>query len=578
MPRARRVVGQAPPPAEPFFGSASGGACETMTGEGACPTTLSGGASLTTRRVAAAVCALAAAVFAAAPPELESISPLAVRPGAATELKFSGTGLAEATNVWASFSAKFDSLGDGKFRVQVPSDAPVGVGIVRLFGARGVSRLRFVFIDDLPTVAESKTNKTRESAQSVPFGTAVEGHVDELGYDWFRVVAGKGRRIAIEVVATRLGSRLDSVLRVFDADGKQIAQNDDAPGLRGDSFIAFTAPAAGLYFIELRDVTYSGGSETFYRMRVGDFPLATAVYPAAVSRGAEATLRLVGPTGQIGRVEARPTESAVFPVSVRGARGSSFAKALVSPLREITEREPNDSFTKATRAAWTNGLNGRFDKPGDRDCYSFNVRRGDRLEFRAATRSLGSPCDAVLEIASVDGKTLARSNPTAADEGIVAHQFAADGTYQLIVEEAVGAFGANCVYRITAARAPGFSLSLDADRFNAAPGKSFDVKVSIARGDFKGAVTLALEGVESLQWTNNVIADGKTNATMKVTVPAGFLPGAPQFFSVVGRAARDGHEVQGRASTAAMLRRQFPQMLCVPPELDGEVVLGITAP
>jgi hypothetical protein len=184
----------------------------------------------------------------------------------------------------------------------------------------------------------------------------------------------------------------------------------------------------------------------------------------------------------------------------------------------------------------------------------------------------------LLELQSSDGKSLARSNPTAADEGMVTYKFASNGTYRLMVEEAIGSFGANCVYHIAAESSAGFALSLDNDRFNAAPGKSFDVKVSIARGDYKEAVTLGIEGLSPAVWTNHVIAAGKTNVTMKVTVPDTFKPGSLKFFDVIGIAKRDGSEVKVRASTAPALRRRFPQMLYVPAEFDGEVALGVTAP
>lgn len=511
----------------------------------------------------------------AAAPEVESISPLALRVGAATEVKFSGKNLTAATNVWATFPAKFEPLGEGRFRVTTTPESPVGVGSVRLYGTNGVSMLKFVLLDDMPAVIENGTNKTREAAQSIPAGTAVEGRCEELSYEWFRVSAKKGQRVAVEVVATRLGSRLDSVLRIFDANGKQLAHNDDAPGLRGDSYVSFTAPRDGDYFIELRDVAYAGNSETFYRLRVGDFPLATAAFPAAAPQYAISMFRLAGPAGDVGRTEARTSTSTALPLSIRGASGSTFARALVTSGPEILEREPNDSVSKAMKVARTDGLNGRFDKADDRDCYQFAARKGERLEFRAATRSLGAPCDAMLEIQSADGKTIARSNPAAADEGIVTARFASNGVYRLIVEEAAGAFGPNCIYRIVASPAPGFSLTLDTDRFNVAPGKTFDVKVTAVRDEYKGPVTLSLEGIDSLLWTNNVIAEGKSNATMKVTAPETFAPGAPRFFSVIGTATRDGSEVRARASTAPALRKQFPQMLYVPAEFDGEIVLGV---
>ena len=472
----------------------------------------------------------------AAAPDLDSISPLAVRPGVAVEVTVSGSDFDKGAPLWTRFPARVEPVGEvssrqARFRVTAEKTASGGRGAVRVLGSNGVSNPVFVWLDDLSGVAEVKTNRTRATAQPVQFNSAVDGACAELGYDWFKLRAEKGGRVAVEIVAARIGSKLDAVVRVVDAAGRELAYNDDGPGLRGDSFVAFTAPVAGDYFIEVRDVNYGGGADFFYRLRIGDFPAPLPAFPVAAGQG--------------------------------------------SDRREVTETEPNDTAVRATKLTLPAGINGRFDTAGDRDCYEFTAPKGERLEFRAATRSLGSPCDAVLRIESAEGKVLARSNPSSADEGVVTHTFDSEGTARLFVEEANGASGSNCLYRIITQRPAGFSLTLDTDRVNAAPGKTFDLKVSIARGDYKGAVTLALAGLpEGLVLTNNLIGDGKSNTTMKVTVPDSAVPATFRQFSVSGIAKRNGEEVRVRASTGPVLRRRFPRLLYPPPELDGELVLG----
>ena len=476
----------------------------------------------------------ASAIIAqAAAPDIDSISPLAIRPGISVEVTFSGSGLSEATNVWANFPASFDSLREGRFRVTVAKDSPAGVGAVRLYGSNGVSQLKFLMLDELPTVTESSSNKTRVAAQAVELNSAIDGQCDELSYDWFKLRANKGQRVSLDTVAARVGSKLDSVLRVVNASGRELASNDDAPGQSGDSYLSFTAPETGDYSIELRDVNYGGGSAFFYRLRIGGAPFANSLFASAPRNG----------------------------------------------IFEVEEREPNDTSAKATKVSLADGVAGRFDKPGDRDCYEFAAHKSDQIEFRAATRSLGSPCDAMLQLESAEGMRLARSNPTAADEGVLRYSFASNGTYRLTVEEATGAFGSNMFYRITTRPAAGFALTLDSDRVNVAPGKNFDLKVNITRGDYKGAVTLRLANLSDIfACTNNIIAEGKSNVTMRVVAPDKLAPGMWQTFSVVGTAKRGGREVEMRASTAPAWRKQLPLRLYPPPEFDGEVTLGVITP
>jgi len=191
--------------------------------------------------------ALFASHALAAAPDINFISPLAIRPGLPTEITLSGSDLSEATQVWTSFPARVERLGDERFRIT--ANTPAGIGALRVFGANGVSNPLLVLLDDFPVAEATKTNKTRASAQSVEFGTAVEGAATELNYNWFKFHANKGQRVAIETVAARLGSKLDSVLRVVNSTGRELARNDDAPGWSGDSYLSFTAPESGDYFI-----------------------------------------------------------------------------------------------------------------------------------------------------------------------------------------------------------------------------------------------------------------------------------------------------------------------------------------
>ncbi|MDJ0744503.1 MAG: DVUA0089 family protein [Xenococcaceae cyanobacterium MO_167.B27] len=74
--------------------------------------------------------------------------------------------------------------------------------------------------------------------------------------DFFEVQLNAGDVITIDIDAQEFGSSLDSVLRLFDSNGNQVAISDDnnAPGENpaatiGDSFISFEAEASGIYYI-----------------------------------------------------------------------------------------------------------------------------------------------------------------------------------------------------------------------------------------------------------------------------------------------------------------------------------------
>jgi hypothetical protein len=52
----------------------------------------------------------------------------------------------------------------------------------------------------------------------------------------------------VDTDAHAMGSKLDTVVRIFDSAGKQVASNDDY-AMGPDSFLSYVAPADGRYFI-----------------------------------------------------------------------------------------------------------------------------------------------------------------------------------------------------------------------------------------------------------------------------------------------------------------------------------------
>jgi hypothetical protein len=112
-------------------------------------------------------------------------------------------------------------------------------------------------------------NDTAARAQYVSLPGNVAGRSErEADIDYYSFAAAKGDSFSFEVLARRQASALDSHLRVLDESGKQLALNDDLRmGKRSssDSLIDnWTAPADGLYLLEVRDLHGRGGPEYTY--------------------------------------------------------------------------------------------------------------------------------------------------------------------------------------------------------------------------------------------------------------------------------------------------------------------------
>ena len=65
--------------------------------------------------------------------------------------------------------------------------------------------------------------------------------------DLFQVQLDLGDRLTIDIDAEINGSSLDSILRLFDSEGNEVAVNDDFDSL--DSFISFDASVSDIYYV-----------------------------------------------------------------------------------------------------------------------------------------------------------------------------------------------------------------------------------------------------------------------------------------------------------------------------------------
>ena len=476
----------------------------------------------------------------AAPPTVTRVEPAAAIPGMETVLQLAGENLGGPARLWTSFPCDGSLERDDKtiaFKLQIARDRTPGIGAIRIVTTNGMSGLQLLLIDPAPAVAGA-TNRTIATAQPLARGTAADGVCEELQSAFYRLTARKGERFDLEVVAQRFGSPLDPLLRVLDASGRELASNDDAPGLGADARLEFRASNAGDYFVEVRDTRYAGSSRHCYRVRCAE-PLPNP-------------LPFFG-NPSLARFTAPPA---------------------ASPL--LVEKEPNDS--QAQFITLPVEIDGRFSKPGDRDVFAFHAKKGERLLFSGRTRSLGSPCDLFLRIQTTNGTRIADSNATGGDEGVLTNRFTETGVYHLVVEELNHLGGRDLNYQLAVqSLEPGFQLTAEAERFSVPAGDTMEIEVQAQRRDYDGPISLKLIGLEEgFVATNNIIA-AKTNATkIRVTVPANLPLGEFFEFGLVGSAVIGSNGVTARVSTIPALRVLFPEMRHPPVELDGLMSLSIS--
>ena len=159
---------------------------------------------------------------------------------------------------------------EAKARISIPADQKPGLADITLPGELGTINPVPVVLTDLPAVVESSAgNNTPETAQKISVPAGISGRIDSpADVDYFAFTAKKGERFSFEVIAHRQQSSLDSNLRIVDAKGRQLAENDDLRLYKrtfSDSWIEnWTAPADGEFYLEIGDLHLRGGADFVY--------------------------------------------------------------------------------------------------------------------------------------------------------------------------------------------------------------------------------------------------------------------------------------------------------------------------
>jgi hypothetical protein len=469
------------------------------------------------------------------------------------------------------------------YRVAVPAEAAVGIHGVRVVTPTGVSPLKLLVVDDLPSVGARPDNKSREAAQELTLPVAVDGFVDGLSFHYFKFRAEAGQRLAFEVLARRIGSPLDPIIRLLDAAGRDLAYSDDEPGLMSDAQLCHTFQNAGEYYLELRDIQYRGGGGHVYRLRIGDFPCVSVPYPLAAKRGSEIGLTFAGAsTDQIEGLTLRVPEDSELPAMSVGARraggnASGLAMLLVSDTAEFLETEPNDTPEQANRVEAGASLNGRFDQPGDADRYVFNAKKGQSVTFTSTSRRLGSAVYLRLRLLKGDGKQVEAVDDPATTEPALTAAIPEDGDYTLVVEELVGFGGSRYVYRIEVnAGTPGFSLSASADAVNVPANGTVQVDVTAIRAGYNGPIAIAATNLPAgVTSTPTLIGAGQTKVGFTLTAAPDVQSGTLSEIAIVGTATINGSEFETSASVAGAIEAAHNGMPWAPAVLTRSVALAV---
>lgn len=430
----------------------------------------------------------------------------------------------------------------------IGAEAQLGPAYWRLNCAQGGTASRPFLIGDLPEFIESESNSTIENAEQVKLPVTVNGQIyGERDVDCFRFTAEAGQVISCEVIAGRLGSRLDPVVELLDAGGGKV--DAELAHVGTDPVLVFWSKSTAEYVLRISNVTFAGDPAHVYRINIRPEPFPRMTLPGGVSRATLTAndlqvLRLTGDRGDLSEAFGLG-----LPQQAAAANRWTVFEPMVWPLTLSiddhspgVEQEPNDERGKSQAIVAPTVLYGQFESAIDRDFFRFTAKKGERLRIEASAWPLGTPALPVVSVVAADGMSLKEIGAVSADDGIARIVWMAKKDGDILVKLQDLRHGArggrHFGWRLLIAPdEPDFSLEAATDSLIVTQGKSSTIEIKARRhGGMDEPIQLAFEGlpagvtVETLE-----IPKGKASAKIKVTATDD-APSASFAVKVVGKA------------------------------------------
>ena len=562
--------------------------------------------------------------YAQVQPTLTTVFPQGGQQGRSVEVTLTGTNLGTATAVW--FSGKgitaeikektgqaavvFNGVGvsgsipsDAQLvaSLTIAPDAPLGIQEIRAVTPYGVSNAGSFVVGNLREIIEEETAASESETTStletdwLALPVTVNGTIASIDdEDSFTFQLKKDTRLICEVAAQQIGSLLDSYLVLRDAHGTEVANS--GLGNAFDSVLDYTALETGKYTLHIRDIRYKGGDGYAYRLSIGELPYLETIFPLGGQRGTENTVTVTGAnletveSIQVSIGAETPAGEQSLRVQTPSGLATNSHPFAIGNWAEIAETEPNNTTGNANAVTTPITLNGKIDKSGDIDYFSFEIEEPQHLVFEVEANKLSSNLDALLTLygpGKPDGEQKQASEEMANnergwetspaeqvlmvnDDGITADaridwNFEETGKYSVAIRDLNKQGGETYPYRLNIRPLePDCELSVVAldlrnqatamDNPRVSRGSSVTLQVDVTRLDlFDGPIRLLCPDLpKTFDVSPTIVGTDQERAMLTITAPSdaslGLMP-----LSIVGICAVEGHQIERVATPSPLL-------------------------
>ncbi len=427
-------------------------------------------------------------------------------------------------------------------KITIAEDAPMGKREMRLITPTGMSNPVWFFIDQWEERKETEPNDDQpDPVVGSTLPVVVNGQIMPGDVDRFSFQARKGMRLVFNTAARDLMPYLadavpgwfQAVLVLYDGSGQQLAYAG-AYHYRQDPVIYYEIPEDGEYIFEIHDSIYRGREDFVYRITVGELPFVTGIFPLGGRAGTDVSVKLQGWNLAETDLNVRASFNRNRPVRwytiPQNDKVDIRFPLRIDMITEVFDEESNDTRETAQEVTMPCVVNGRIDRPDDRDVFRFDGY--GVLEAEVFARRAGSPVDSSLTLTDADGKELG-FNDDYKDEAqpLLTHHadshlkvgLLGKGPFYLHLADAQRKGGEDFIYRLYIRRPqPDFDLRVIPSCIIARPGANMPITAhAIRRGDYDGEVDLALvEPPEGFATTGAKIPAGENKVQMTLAIPA----------------------------------------------------------
>lgn len=194
-----------------------------------------------------------------------------------------------------------------------------------------------------PTALAQTGDQPGDTSTTARFsGDAVEGEITAGDTDWYRMQVERGQRysFALDGVTDAQGATLDPMIAIYDAEGNQLAFNDDA-NMSLNAAVTYAPQQSGEVFVEARAYTDDGIGR--YRLSATSAPIP----PDDAGNDTGTSARITAGRTVNGQIEYEG-DADVYRLSARtGTRynitlAGAGASALGDPFLRVLDREGNE--------------------------------------------------------------------------------------------------------------------------------------------------------------------------------------------------------------------------------------------